>query len=77
MQITDSDIQRYLIEAIEREAKRITNEVVTSVVDAAIVTIEEKVRNSMGGIAATVVNKLSFERFGTDLRITVHFPDAK
>lgn len=58
-------IQLLVQEAIEREIKSVAERV------------EKDIRGRVGEIAANVTSLCSFERFGMDLRITVHFPEAR
>lgn len=70
MNDTKSDIIRLaLLKAIQSEIERISEEEVL----AAGRRTEQRVRESVGQIAATVLNHFEFEKYGTTLRITVDF----
>lgn len=57
--------------ALENETRRIVEEEAKK----AATRVEERVRAKAGEIATLVTSNVSFERFGPDLRITVHLPE--
>jgi len=57
--VVNDGVQRAIVEAIEAE------------LESAKKRLEEKIRGSVGAIAATICTNLSYERVGTDLVITL------
>jgi hypothetical protein len=60
--------------AITRALEESLAEIAEPLIEEALRKTELKLRAAIGGIAAQVVQHLSYERMGADLRITVHFP---
>ncbi len=67
---TRDDFRAKLCEHIRHEIDRIADEEAKS----AAANIERRVRAKVAGIAAQIVENISFSRFGTDLQITIRFP---
>ena len=67
---TRDDFREKLCEHIRHEIDRIAEEESK----AAAVNVERRVRAKVAGIAAQIVENISFSHFGTDLVITIRFP---
>lgn len=65
MQVISNALKSQIERIVEEEAKE------------AAKRVEDRVRGSTGDIAARVLNHFSMEKYGSDIRITVHFPEMK
>ena len=80
--MTETTLEQGIIDAIHAFAedaatqrlRKITERMDRDHAEAKLL-IEKRVRDEVGRIACLIVNDLSFERFGRDLRITVRFPE--
>lgn len=71
--LTTDDFVHVLGQAIAEKIEELSR----PLIDKAMQDLERQVRSHIGGLSAQIVSQLSYERMGTDLRITVHFPEKK
>lgn len=62
------------VAALQRAIEQKIHDAASPIIAEACGKLERSVREQVAGIAATIVRQMSFERLGSDLRITVHFP---
>jgi len=70
-----TEIMQELGQYINEQCEEIAKAEINKAIEKAKSEIERNIRAKIGEIATRLTESLSYERCGSDLKITVHFPN--